>query len=714
VPKKPEKREPEPRGAAETVLAFLRRPDYRPVPQRRLLHRMQVPGERRPEARAAIERLVAEGAVVKLRGGRLAAAPPGGTVDGTLQRHRDGYGFVIPDDGGPDLHVAGRHLEGLLSGDRVRARVTGRRGRGERLEGIVAEVLERRAREVLGVFRADGREGAVHPFDPALAWPVRVPVSRRRGAADGEVVSVEILSGPGERRGPGGRVLERLGRFDSPGLDATVVSRRHGLAQRFPETVERAARELPSRIGPLAKRERERFDDPAPVTIDGETAQDFDDAVAVRALRGGGFRLWVHIADVAHFIEPGSLLDDEARRRGTSVYFPGRVLPMFPEKLSNDLCSLRPGVDRLVQSVVIDLDGRGEARRVRFADGIIRSAARLSYGQVPEALAGGTRPRGVPQRVLPMLREADRLRRVLERRREARGSVDCDLPEPTILLDVAGEMTGIHVEPRTRAHRMIEEFMLAANEAVAGWLARRRAPCMYRVHEPPDRAKLEILDNIVARFGLHCDFRVEPVEPRHCQKLLRQADSLAEAPLIHQLVLRSMKQARYSMENSGHFGLALGTYAHFTSPIRRYPDLVTHRLLRRARARRRGDAGDVERLERVAQRCSELERNAEAAERELLAWKKVAFIEDKVGQVFGGAVTGVAPFGIFVQIEENLVEGLIRVESLGSERFEHSERRMELRGTRSGRRFRLGDRLRVRVARVDRILKRVDFTLFDS
>jgi len=387
---------------------------------------------------------------------------------------------------------------------------------------------------------------------------------------------------------------------------------------------------------------------------------------------------------------------------------------MFPEKLSNDLCSLRPGVDRLVQSVILDLDPRGTLKRVRFADGVIRSAARLTYGQVAEALEGGGRAQGVPARVLPMLRDADRLRRVLEQRRQGRGSVDCDLPEPTILLDVAGEMTGIRVEPRNRAHRMIEEFMLAANEAVAGYLEERGAPCMFRIHEEPDPAKLEILDNIVARFGLRCERHGERVEPRDCQKLLREAEKTGQAQLIHTLVLRSMKQARYSMENIGHFGLALKTYAHFTSPIRRYPDLVVHRLLRQVRGRRRPEPGEVERLAALAEHCTRLERNAEAAERELLAWKKVAFIEDKVGQVFAGAVTGVAPFGLFVQLEENLVEGLIRVETLGRERFDYSERRLELHGSRSRRRFRLGDRLRVRVARVDRILKRVDFSLVDA
>jgi ribonuclease R len=631
------------------LLAHLRRPGYKPVPQRRLLHQMHVPGDRRPLFREAIRGLIERGVILKQRGGKLV----------------------------------------LRRGGKVQ------RGR----------------RSVLGLFRRVGNGGEVRAFDPLVPHAVRIPASFRMGAEDDHVVSVEILRGPGRDGGPEGKVLEQLGRFDEPGMDLRIVARRYGLRTGYPAAVREAAERLPSRPGTKAKAGRTRFDDPAPVTIDGETAQDFDDAVAVVERSGGRFRLWVHIADVAHFVREGDPLDREAQRRGTSVYFPGHVLPMFPEKLSNDLCSLRPGVERLVHSVIIDVAAGGEIEKVRFADGLIRSAARLTYSQVAQALDGGGRVKGVPAGVAPMLVAADRLRRVLEERRRKRGSVDCDLPEPTILLDVAGEMTGIRIEPRNRAHRMIEEFMLLANEAVAGYVEKRLGHCVYRVHDSPDAAKLEVLSRFVAGFGLRLDQRGGSSSPKQIQRLLEQAAGRPESTLISQVVLRSMKRASYTTENVGHFGLAMKTYTHFTSPIRRYPDLLVHRLLRQARAGERDGGRSVEHLEALARECSDLERNAEAAERELLAWKKVAFIADRVGEKFRGVITGVARFGLFVQLEESLAEGLLKVELLGNERFDYSDARQELRGSRSGRAYRLGDRLEVRVDRVDTVLKRVDFSL---
>jgi ribonuclease R len=451
------------------------------------------------------------------------------------------------------------------------------------------------------------------------------------------------------------------------------------------------------------------LDDPPPVTIDGETAEDFDDAIAVAELPRGGFRLFVHIADVAQFVQEGERLDEEARRRGTSVYFPGRVLPMFPEKLSNDLCSLRPGVKRLVQSAILDFDREGAVTRVRFADGIIRSAARLTYTQVARVIDGEKRVPGVPRRVTPMLLLADRLRRSLEQRRHERGSIDFDLPEPQILLDVEGVMTGITIEPRNRAHRLIEEFMLAANEAVAGFLDSKAGVCVYRVHEPPESTKLETLAHFVERFGVPFPRQTSAVTPQDYQQLLDRVEGRPEARLVGSVALRSMKQARYSVENDGHFSLASPCYCHFTSPIRRYPDLLVHRLLRDARRGRRPTVEEIDGLSALAGNCSELERNAEAAERELLNWKKVAFIADKTGQEFEAVVTGVAHFGLFLQLESNLVEGLLRAERLGGEYFVFDDQRVELQGQQTGRTYRLGDRLRVRVERVDRVLQRVDF-----
>jgi ribonuclease R len=527
-------------------------------------------------------------------------------------------------------------------------------------------------------------------------------------------VVLEVRAGWGGS-GVAGTVVEVLGPLDKPGVDTRVVARRYGLPLAFPEETLRAAGRLPEAVPPEVAASRERFDDPAPVTIDGETARDFDDAIAVAARPGGGFRLWVHIADVGHFVAPGDPLDREARARGTSVYFPDRVLPMFPEALSNDLCSLRPGEDRLVQSAVLDLDARGEVSGVRFADGVIRSAARLTYTQVAAVLEAGTERRkaaGVPAAVVPMLRVADRLREVLEKRRRARGSVDFDLPEPRILLDVEGVMTGITVEPRNTAHRLIEECMLAANEAVAGWLQTHEAPCLYRIHEKPDPLKLEALDAFVHPLGLSLRVDLQSVTPKDVQALLDAAEGKPEYAVVAQVALRSMRQARYSEENVGHFGLAAPVYCHFTSPIRRYPDLVVHRFLRAARhGKLRALSGLAAELPALGESCSQLERTAETAERELLEWKKIAFMRGREGDVFEGVVTGVAPFGLFLQLTETLVEGLLRVEQLGGDRFAYDAARQELRAERGSARYGLGQPLQVVVQRVDTVLRRVDLGL---
>jgi ribonuclease R len=525
------------------------------------------------------------------------------------------------------------------------------------------------------------------------------------------VVEVEIV--PPARRGDSEavKVLDVLGGLDDRGMDIRVVSRKHELIEKFPRDVLAAAKELPARV-PLAERKkRTRFDDPAPITIDGETAKDFDDAIAVVEKPRGGFRLWVHIADVAYFIEPDGAIDREAQRRGTSVYFPGKVLPMLPARISDDLCSLRPGVERLVQTVILDLDAEGEPTKVRFADGLIRSAARLTYTQVADAISGNPRPKGVPAKILPMIYAADRLRMVLEERRRRRGSVDFDLPMPHILLDVEGMVTGITVEPRNSAHRLIEECMLIANEAVAGHLEEREWPTLYRNHEPPAADRVDLLETFVSGFGLQLRQARGEIQPTDVRDLIEAVEGRPEQPLIAQMTLRSMKQAVYTPENEGHFGLAAPTYCHFTSPIRRYPDLVVHRMLRACRHRKRPDEAWVEGLEELGRETSALERSAEAAERELLTWKKVALIRDKVGDMFYGVVTGITAFGMFVQLTENLVEGLVMVERLGDERFVFDAGAQTLTGSFSKTVWRLGQPVRVKVQRVDRIRQRVDFDL---
>ena len=568
----------------------------------------------------------------------------------------------------------------------------------------------RRSARVLGLFHARDRAGWVEPFDAAAPGRVAIPGAFRHAAQTGDAVEVEIVRASRDGALAEGKVLEVLGAMRRPGTDVEVAARRHALPREFPpEALEEASR-LPTEVPPAERSRRTRFDDPAPVTIDGETAKDFDDAVAVEPLPRGGTRLFVHIADVSHFVTPGGALDAAARERATSVYFPGRVFPMLPERLSNDLCSLVPGEDRLVQSAILDFDAEGRPRGVRFADGVIRSRARLTYTEAAEMMEGKT-PRGaVAAKVAEMLRAADALRALLEGARRKRGSVDLDLPEPKILLDVEGAVTGVTVESRNRAHRAIESFMLAANEAVAGRLAREETPSLFRIHDPPDPAKVDALASFASNLGLRLRVSADgKVTSRAIQRLLDDAEGRPEQSLLAQVALRTMMQARYDPEVAPHFGLASKTYTHFTSPIRRYPDLVVHRSLRALRRKSPAErAVGANHLGDLAAWCSKREREAEAAEREVLEWRKVAWLAGREGDRFDGVVTGIASFGLFVRLGEVLVDGLVRVERLGGDWFDHLPARQELRGRRSGKSFRLGDSLSVILTRVDTALRRID------
>jgi len=684
----------------KAVLAFLEKPDTPPITTRELLRRLHVPREAGASVRDAIHELLRENKIS--RSGNLLSSARSSGVTGRIVVDPRGYGVVKPDGGGPEVYVPHRGLKGASDGNRVKLRLAHARGQG-RIEGSVVEVLDRKGRRVLGALRLQGRQMIVEPFSPAETAEAFVPESRLEGAAPGDAVEIELMrpSKPGGRTE--GRIVEVLGKVGEPGVDIRVVTSVYGLQGEFPREVLAEAERLPDAVPSAEAARRERFEHPPVVTIDGETARDFDDAISVEALPGGGYRLFVHIADVAYFVQEGSVLDVEAQKRGTSVYFPDRVLPMFPEQLSNELCSLRAGKDRLVQSVILDLDADGEPVSVRFADGVIRSAARLTYTEVAEIFEGREAAPSKP--VASMLRVALELSEKLLARRDARGSIDFDFPEPKVLFNLEGVMTGICVEPRNRAHRLIEEFMLAANEAVAGHLADRGTPCLYRVHDAPDPLKIEALETFASGLGIRLDVDPASIRPKDLQRFLKRAEDRPEYPVLSQVTLRSMKQARYSVENTGHFGLAAPVYCHFTSPIRRYPDLVVHRTLR---ALRRGKTAGAEDLVPLAEACSRLERAAEQAEREVLLWRKIAFMRGREGEVLEGVVTGVTHFGLFVQLTETLVEGLLHVAELGDERFWFDEKRMRLRGERTGTAYGLGDRLDVVVARVDPVLRRID------
>jgi ribonuclease R len=689
----------------------------KPVSVRDLVRGLSLDSPARRELKAVLRRLIADGALVKIRGARVGLPDRMNLVVGRLSCNPAGFGFVVPEvrrEGQGDLFVAPANIREALHGDRVVARLERQGPRGP--EGRIIRVLERANSRIVGRYEDDGRFGGhVVPFDKRVLHEVFVPAGEEGGASGGEMVAVEITRPPTATRNPAGRVLEVLGRLAEPGVDLKVIVAKYGLPDAFPAEVEEEAGRVARPVGPAEVAGRTDFRGWLTVTIDPETARDHDDAVGIERRGDGGYRLAVHIADVAHYVREGGPLDQEAYLRGTSVYFPDRVVPMLPHALSSDVCSLVEGRDRLTQSVVIDLDARGRVKGKAFHDGVIRSAARLSYQQAQAIVDGdtGLRERFAP--LVPSLLAMDELAKLMRARRYERGSLDFDLPEPKLVLDAAGEMTGIVRHERLDSMRLVEEFMLAANEAVAEDLDRAGAGALYRVHEQPDPERVEEFVDLVASLGYRMPGRVEGIRPEDFQLILRQIEGKPEEKLVSYLLLRTMKLARYHEENLGHFGLATGMYAHFTSPIRRYPDLVVHRALR---ARRQGkDAGREawlrEKLPEMGLHLSERERRATEAERELVEWKKVRFMAGKVGETFAGYVTGVQAFGLFVELEEVYVQGLVHVSSMADDYYRFHEKAHLLKGESTGKVYRLGDRVQVQVVRADLERRQVDFALGD-
>jgi len=689
----------------------------RPASARELQQRLHVRREERVTFRRILHALAAEGSIVAVRGHRYAL--PGGAdhVVGVLQMHPDGYGFVTPehDPASGDLYIPRSQFHEALHGDRVAVRQASPRG-DRRREGRIVRVIERGMARIVGQVETDaaGRVYVV-PFDRRMRDRVMIPPAESKGAAPGDMVELEITRWPTATRGPVGRVLDVLGQPDAPGVDTTVILRRHGIAEAHSAGALAEAHWMGREVRPQDCEGRTDFRGSLTVTIDGDDARDFDDAVSVVRRDGGGYALSVHIADVAHYVKAGSALDADARDRGTSVYFPDRAVHMFPAELATSLCSLNPGVDRLVQSCVIDLDARGEPLRCSFHDGVIRSRARLTYAGVNAVLTGQPRPQeDADPAIVTMLREMQGLFALLRDRRRRRGAIDFDLPEAEIRLDEEGQIEAITALERNDAHRLIEEFMLLANEAVAVELERNDVPAIYRIHEAPDPAKVEVFDAFVATLGYSLRAPGVDVRPRHFQQLVDRVSGTAVERPIALLMLRTMQQARYGRVNAGHFGLAMSVYTHFTSPIRRYPDLVVHRLLRELRrgvlSGPRRDALERE-LPEIATHASQRERRAAEAERELAQWKKVRFMTAKVGEEFDGYVTGVSAFGLFVELVDPFVEGLVHLSTLADDEYRFIESAHVIHGVRSRRVYRLGDRVRVRVLKVDTDRRLIDLGL---
>jgi len=828
--------------ADSAILKKIEKQPKRSAGFKQLVKELGLHGEARKELAQRLQKLVTTGHLLEVDSGRYAipqAAAGKSMLVGRLSMHRDGFGFVLPDPGSApaplkarlsgDIFIPPPFIGSAMHGDRVLVEVGTIRPDG-RAEGRIIRPVDRAHATVVGIFHYGSRHNYVVPIDQKISQEIMIPPggeypetknrdtsvpsvvesyknhpqrtqgAQRKRSVDrvlGEeaarrtnwdnlenlVVDVEITDWPSATQNPRGRVVEILGYEDDFGVDVEIMIRKFHLPHRFPPDVLQEAQGVEPVIPAPELHARQDFRSLPIVTIDGETARDFDDAVTVRRLENGNYELQVHIADVAHYVTADSALDQEARLRGTSVYFPDRAVPMLPLELSTDICSLRPQVDRLVLSCVMEIDHVGEIVGYELSQGVIRSAERMTYTAVNAVLEGDTATRERYAGLVSTFEMMRDLALILNRKRERRGSIDFDLPEPVIEFDNLGLMKSITRSERNMAHRLIEEFMLSANECVAGFLENQRIASLYRIHEKPDAKRVYDFEVIAATFGYSLGVGALPIQrvqlktdrranygtgkrareieipkevhitPRMYQKLTEKIAGKPEERILSYLMLRSLKQARYSEENLGHFALAAPTYTHFTSPIRRHPDLIVHRILKevlKARvareplrqaqgklspadgsaatpwSKRRDHAAhreslepvggpiSMEELQEIAEESSQSERRADEAERELMEWKKAKFMEQRVGDDFDGLIISVTKFGFFVELTDLFVEGLVPLASLTDDRYTYHEATREIIGQRTHKIYHLGQKVHVLVDRIDPVEKKIQFAVLEE
>ena len=702
----------------EQLLALIRDTIDHPSTPREMLQRLKIPRDQRATFKRLLTDLVGTGDLIETRGNRFGLPDRMNLVVGRITTHPRGFGFVVPDrpldEVEGDLYIAGSNLNQAMHGDRVVARIERITSKGA--EGRILRILERGASTIVGRYDVDPSGfGFVVPFDRRMIMDVQIPNGEALDAKPSDMVVVEITRWPTPTRGPLGRVREVLGDIDEPGVDNEIIIRKYGIPDEHSEDAVNEAKRLGAEVKDRDIRGRTDFRAQLTVTIDGEHARDFDDAITIDRLPGGNLRLGVHIADVAHYVPEGGALDVEAYERGTSVYFPERAVHMFPAELATGLCSLNPDVDRLVQSCVMEIDKRGTVVSHEMHDGVIHSDARMTYTDV-SAILTDKAPEVIARYawLVPLFESMRELFEILHKRRLRRGSIDFDLKEPEIVLDDEGLVEEITAAERNIAHRIIEEFMLVANETVAQHLDDAKMPTLYRVHEEPDPVKVAQFEEFISTLGYGLSRSGEEVTPRDFQKLVERMRGTPEEKPIAFLMLRTMQKARYDASNLGHFGLAASSYTHFTSPIRRYPDLIVHRTLRESRhgkvtEDRRAELTDD--LPEIARHTSERERRADDAERELVQWKKVRFMADKVGDAFDGYITGVSAFGLYIELVEHFVEGMVHVSTMADDYYRFVDKAHVLKGENTGKIYRLGDRVSVQVVKVDMERRQIDLGL---
>lgn len=640
------------------------------------------------------------------RTGKPAAEHTGGAAEGRILRHRDGFGFLIPDDRSGDIYLSRREMRYLWHGDRARVRVT-REDHLGRLSGRVEALLSRGDQPLIGRVERHGGSWILVPNDPRYGDAIALRVPHHSKVNEGELIRAHLTQYPERHQEPVAQFDAALGDPEDPDAVIAAVTQEYELSEVWTAAVLAEIDRLPERVGAAERRRRRDLRDLAFVTIDGEDARDFDDAVFCHEEKDA-WRLLVAIADVGHYVKPGSAVDQEAQHRGTSVYFPKRVIPMLPEQLSNDLCSLRPDEDRLCLVCEMLIDANGETREYQFHRGVIRSHARLTYTAVQQFLDGDVE---FPVPIAERINALNGLHAALQSARTARGVLEFELPEPQIVTSDDGEILNIQPRPRATAHTIIEECMIAANRAAANFLAENELPTLYRVHDRPDAEKLRGLRQLLMEFGLTLDGGETP-DAADLRAVLEAVAGTPHENIVEMAVLRSLKRAVYTEQEQSHFGIALEQYCHFTSPIRRYPDLLVHRgIVHLLHGRKsRSFTYDQEQMAQLATQCSQTEQRAEQASRHVLAWYKTRFMQRHLGEEFAGVISGVTAFGLFVTLPEHLVDGLVHISSLpvGDYQFEAERHRLSAR---HGPRFSLGDRLRVQVAAVNLDERKIDLVL---
>jgi len=694
------------------ILRFLSEEAGRPATLKDIRGRFAIKKEHRSRLVRLLDEMLGKGEIVRIKGGRYGIPAKMNLVTGRLQGHADGFGFVIPDEGDEDVYINARSIKDAMHDDRVVARVEGFKAGGKRY-GSIIRIIERAHKTVVCKYEKGRKFGYAAPVDERLSHDIYIPKGEDMGARDGEIVLVEITSYPSKQRSPEGLVIRVIGDPLDPEVEIQSIIAKHNIPSIFPDKVLNEAEGIADVVKAKEIEGRDDLRELLTVTIDGETARDFDDAVSVRREGNGNIRLWVSIADVSHYVKEGNPLDQEAYERGTSVYFPDRCIPMLPERLSNGICSLNPHVERLAMTAEMLFNARGERIEARFYPSVIKSDHRLTYTIVKKILVDGDAVLMKEyESIIIDLKVMEELAGWLQAFRQKRGCIDFDLPEAQIILDIQGGVEAIVRSERNLAHMIIEEFMLAANEAVASFLTEKKIPLLYRIHEEPDAEKLEDFRDFAHNLGY--EMKSGKPSPKDLQSLLCAVSGKPEERTINHVLLRSMKQAVYSGKNIGHFGLASKLYCHFTSPIRRYPDLMVHRALKKG-VRGGMKKTEVEQLQALLQvngeETSSRERRAMEAERDVVDLKKTEFMMDKVGEEYSGFITGVTSFGIFVELESLFVEGLVHVTSLDDDYYIYDEKGHSLTGERKKRRFRIGDKVNITVEKVEREKRQIDFKL---